>query len=101
IKVEVLIYNEYLDNNKKQPHVVHQLTAERSYGTHHIEICLKNYENKYYIYRLYIEDLDNKGQRCIKTTYAFDPYDYGVGINGRKGFLVDLNNPKVTPEQWQ
>ncbi|BCL52188.1 type I pullulanase [Francisella tularensis subsp. holarctica FSC022] len=101
IKVEVLIYNEDLNNNKKQPDVVHELTAERSYGTHHIEICRKNYENKYYIYRLYFEDLDNKGQRCIKTTYAVDPYAYGVGINGRKGFLVDLNNPKVTPEQWQ
>ncbi|MDE5004853.1 hypothetical protein NAI73_09905, partial [Francisella tularensis subsp. holarctica] len=43
----------------------------------------------------------NKGQRCIKKTYAVEPYAYGVGINGRKGFLVDLNNPKVTPVQWQ
>lgn len=45
--------------------------------------------------------MDNKGQRCIKTTYVVDPYAYRVGLNCRKCFLVDLNDAKVASEQWQ
>ncbi|GAB4222666.1 MAG: type I pullulanase [Francisella sp.] len=101
IKVEVLIYNKDLNNNKKNPDFVYELKAEREYGTHHIEICRKQHENKYYLYRLYFESLDNQENRYTKVTYAVDPYACGVGLNGRKGFLVDLNSAEVSPEKWQ
>lgn len=99
-KVEILLYNEDLHNNKKQPDFSYELTPESQYGTHYVEVNRSSHENKYYLYRLYFDDLDPRGNKYTRITYAVDPYTCGLGINGDSGFLVDLNNPELMPENW-
>ncbi|WP_150467062.1 type I pullulanase [Francisella sp. SYW-9] len=99
-KVEVLLYNEDLANSKKPADFSYELTPEPEYGTHHIEISRNNYENKYYLYKLYFDDLDPRGDIYTKITYAVDPYTCGLGINGDSGFLVDLSSSDLMPENW-
>lgn len=72
-KVEVLLYNKDLANNKEQADFSYELIPEPEYGTHHIEINRNSYENKYYLYRLYFDDLDPRGNIYTKITYAVDP----------------------------
>lgn len=100
-KVEVLLYNEDLPTNKKQPDFSFELKPENEYGTHHIELNSSDYENKYYLYRLYFDDLDPRGKQYTRVTYAIDPYAVGLGVNGEKGFLVNLDSPLLMPSQWQ
>ncbi|ASG68435.1 type I pullulanase [Francisella halioticida] len=99
-KIEVLLYNEDSPNNKKQPDSSYELIPELEYGTHHVKINRSSYENKYYLYKLYFDDLDPRGNIYTKITYAVDPYTCGLGINGDCGFLVDLNNSELMPEKW-
>ncbi|MED7787619.1 type I pullulanase [Francisella sp. 19X1-34] len=99
-KVEVLLYNKDLTNNKEQADFSYELIAELEYGTHHIEINRNSYENKYYLYRLYFDDLDPRGNVYTRVTYAVDPYSCGLGINGDSGFLVNLNSSDLMPENW-
>jgi len=100
-KVEVLLYNQDLPNSRKAPDFLYKLNAEKDFGSHHIDITRNEFEGKYYLYRLYFDDLDPRGNKIITKTYAIDPYATGLGINGRIGFLVDLNSPELIPDKWQ
>ncbi len=51
--------------------------------------------------RLYFDDIDYRGNKYTKITYAIDPYAVGLGANGRKGFILDLNSDELSPESWK
>lgn len=97
--VELLIYNEDADNYAI-PDDSFTLTPELEYGTHTISIDKELCQNKFYLYRFYFDDLDHRGEKYTKITYAIDPYAVGLGANGEKGFILDLDSPDLTPSKW-
>lgn len=98
-QVELLIYDDVL-TIPSHPNFNFITQHEVVNGTHYIEIEAAEFQNKYYLYRLHFDDLDNHGRHTIKTTYAVDPYANGIGLNGDKGFLLDMNSEQVTPNDW-
>jgi len=97
-QVEVLVYNK-VETDSKHPDSSFMMQYEAISGTHQIQISAQ-FENKYYMYRLLFDNLDEHGRHCSKTTYAVDPYAPGVGLNGDKGVLVNINSSLLVPENW-
>lgn len=97
-QVEVLLYNNVM-SDLKHPDFSFMMQCEAANGTHQIQISAQ-FENKYYMYRLHFDNLDTHGRHCIRTTYAVDPYAFGIGLNGDKGALVNINSPLLAPESW-
>lgn len=98
-KVEVLTYSDYAAE-PKFPEACFHMAPDSLSGTHHTEIIRNEFVNKYFLYRLYFDSIDRNGRPYTKVTYAVDPYAYGIGLNGDKGVLVDLNSPELMPEGW-
>lgn len=66
-------------------------------GTWLLETDRSEYYGKYYKFRLTFYS----GTRYQKITYGMDPYAKAVGINGHKGFLIDvLKDPATIPQGW-
>ena len=98
-KVELLIYEDY-KSLRENPLRKYDMNREKENGTHLIKVPRKENEGKYYLYRLYFNDLSKEGKHVNKITYAVDPYAVSVGVNGEKGALVDLFNKECVPEGW-
>ena len=98
-KVELLIYEDY-KSLSENPLRKYEMNRERENGTHLIRIQREENEGKYYLYRLYFNDLSKEGKHVNKITYAVDPYAVSVGVNGEKGALVDLFSKECVPEGW-
>lgn len=98
-KVELCLYENWYDLNKHQKYL-YQMEKDTIGGTHYINILRKENENKFYLYKLYFKDIDRNGNEHVKVTYAVDPYAVSVGVNGEKGFLIDINNIKAMPLGW-
>lgn len=98
-KVELLIYEDY-KSLSENPLRKYEMNRERENGTHLIRIQREENEGKYYLYRLYFNDLSEDGKHINKITYAVDPYAVAVGVNGEKGALVDLFSKECVPEGW-
>ncbi|HAT4313164.1 TPA: type I pullulanase [Clostridium perfringens] len=98
-KVELLIYEDY-KSLSENPLRKYEMNRERENGTHLIRIQREENEGKYYLYRLYFNDLSEDGKHINKITYAVDPYAVAVGVNGEKGALVDLFSKDCVPEGW-
>ena len=98
-KVEVLIYENYKDL-KEEPIRRYETFRERENGTYKVKISRKENENKYYLYRLYFNELNKNLEAINKVTYAIDPYAVAVGINGDKGVLLDLYDEGCLPKDW-
>lgn len=97
--VELLIYDN-VDIPQDSPTHGLIMFCEPANGTHHIEIKASEFANKAYLYRLYFDDLDSKGNSTIKVNYAIDPYAYSVCTNGSKAFLIDINSAESKPDGW-
>ncbi|XZH18890.1 type I pullulanase [Clostridium perfringens] len=98
-KVELLIYEDY-KSLRENPLRKYEMNREKENGTHLITVPRKENEGKYYLYRLYFNDLSKEGEHVNKITYAIDPYAVSVGVNGEKGALVDLFSKECVPEGW-
>ncbi|WP_415337800.1 type I pullulanase [Clostridium perfringens] len=98
-KVELLIYEDY-KSLRENPLRKYDMNREKENGTHLIKVPRKENEGKYYLYRLYFNDLSKEGKHVNKITYAVDPYAVAVGVNGEKGDLVDLFSKECVPEGW-
>ncbi|WP_300262479.1 type I pullulanase [Clostridium sp.] len=98
-KVELLIYDDY-KCLKESPIRKYDMNREKENGTHLIRIPRKENEGKYYLYRLYFNELSVERKHVNKITYAVDPYAVAVGVNGEKGALVDLFSKECVPEGW-
>ncbi len=98
-KVELLIYGDY-KSLRENPLRKYEMNREKENGTHLITVPRKENEGKYYLYRLYFNDLSKEGEHVNKITYAIDPYAVSVGVNGEKGALVDLFSKECVPEGW-
>ncbi|MEY8715569.1 type I pullulanase [Francisella philomiragia] len=99
--VELLIYHEDDNDKHEMPDDAFNLIPEPEYGTHSVSIAREFCENKFYLYRFYFDDIDYRGNKYTKITYAIDPYAIGLGANGRKGFILDLNSEDLAPESWR
>ena len=98
-RVEVLVYDNYKDLNE-EPLRKYEMNKEKENGTHLIAIPREENEGKYYLYKLYFNDLSISGEHISKNTYAVDPYAIAVGVNGEKGVLIDLSSKECVPEEW-
>ncbi|MBS5967763.1 MAG: type I pullulanase [Clostridium perfringens] len=98
-KVELLIYEDY-KSLRENPLRKYEMNREKENGTHLITVQRKENEGKYYLYRLYFNDLSKEGKHVNNITYAIDPYAVSVGVNGEKGALVDLFSKECVPEGW-
>lgn len=98
-KVELLIYSTWY-SSPDQPEIIINLHLVALTGTHQVEINRQEFSNKFYLYRLYFDDLDKSGKLYTKITYAVDPYAYGLSINANKGVLVDLSAIELQPDGW-
>ena len=99
-RVEVLIYSDWDVHNQDTEECL-DLDFECDNGTHSITLERRHYENKYYLYRLYFDEINHFGAVVSKVTYAVDPYAVGVGLNGNKGVLIDLTSNLTTPSGWR
>lgn len=97
--VELLIYDDF-ECEQTKPTQSMIMFCEPANGTHHIQIVATEFENKAYLYRLYFDDLDSAGHHKIRVNYAIDPYANGIGVNGGKGCLLNINDTSVMPENW-
>lgn len=98
-RVELLIYHNNEDDNKN-PCRKYEMFREKENGTHKVSIPKEINRNKYYLYRLYFNELSENGEHVSKKTYAVDPYAVAVGVNGNKGVLIHLSNKVCIPEGW-
>ncbi|MGM9986081.1 MAG: type I pullulanase, partial [Bacillaceae bacterium] len=83
-RASVIIYDSW-DSNEK---IIYPMTREEKgvwVYTH-----ASNLEGKYYTYEVQIEDSINE---------AVDPYAKAVGVNGDRGYIVDLAS--TNPEGWE
>ncbi|MDD3266403.1 MAG: type I pullulanase [Burkholderiales bacterium] len=97
--VELIIYSSSEQHDTK-PDTSIEMIYDFNNGTHHVQVKKEQFDNKYYLYRLHFDELDNKGKQITKTTYAIDPYAYAVGVNGKKGAILDINSPEMIPNGW-
>lgn len=98
-KVDLCLYENWYDINENEKNIYH-MNRDNESGTHYVKVDRKQNECKFYLYRLYFKDIDRNGLEYIKINYAVDPYAVSVGINGEKGFLIDINNVKAMPFGW-
>lgn len=98
-KVELLIYDTW-DVLEEKPNEIYQLKEDYQSGTFYISINREKNENKYYLYRLHFKEIDREGNVFNNITYAVDPYAVGVGVNGDKGVLLDINSKEAKPKAW-
>ncbi|MEN9946919.1 MAG: hypothetical protein RLZZ293_1305 [Pseudomonadota bacterium] len=99
-RVELLLYKNWDCPNDVPQRVVmmHYSTAS---GIHEIKLLREHNEGKYYLYRLYFDDINRDGEQFTRVTYAYDPYAHAVGLNSTKGALIDITAPHTYPKEWQ
>lgn len=97
--VELLTYAQW-QNEVDQPDHCFALHFDVTSGTHYVQVNRLEFEYKFYLYRLYFDDIDIRGNQYTRITYAVDPYAHAIGLNGERGVLLDLNSPELTPSNW-
>lgn len=96
-QVDLCIFDNWYDIKEK---LSYRMIGENDSGTFNLRINRKTNESKFYMYKIYLRDIDSDGIEYIKINYVVDPYAVSVGINGEKGYLVDINSIKVMPYGW-
>ena len=99
-KCEVCLYNKFYNKNKDVDRVI-LMNRDDNTGCYSITIPKDDNEDKYYLFRFYFKTLDLYGNIIDKVTYAIDPYTKSLGINGEKGYLIDINNITNMPLGWK
>ncbi|MGL5614741.1 MAG: type I pullulanase [Sarcina sp.] len=97
--VELLIYDNWTLENY-EPSMVHPMKNDYSTGTYYNKIDRLLNENKFYLYRLYFDDINRAGEKYTKITYAIDPYAVSSSVNGDKAALVNIFNLNTMPKDW-
>lgn len=95
--VELCIYENWYDIKEK---VAYKMNYNNEHGIFNIKIDRNINENKFYLYKIYFKDIDRNGKEYLRVNYAVDPYSVSVGINGEKGYLVDIRSNKTMPYGW-
>ncbi len=98
-KVQVAIYKNCFQKEDK-PIFLYDMELDEITGIHSANIDKSKNNHKYYLYKLYFKDLDKNGLITTKLNYAMDPYSIASGVNGDKGFLIDINDSKLKPKDW-
>ena len=98
-KVQVAVYRDCFQKQDK-PNFVYDMLLDEYTGIHSISIEKTKNRYKYYLYKLYFKDLDDNNLMTTKFNYAMDPYAIASGINGDKGFLIDINDSRLIPKEW-
>lgn len=96
-KTELCLYDKWYDIVEKSKY---EMIYEPISGTYTCELNREGNEGKFYMYKTTFRDLDINGYECKKVNYAIDPYANAVGVNGKKGCLIDLNKSTTMPEEW-
>ena len=99
-KVELLLYTD-CETDETAPCVFYDLKHECINGTYSTELAKEILENYFYLYKLHFDELNAQGEIYTKTTYAVDPYAVGLGVNGDKGTILNINNEDLMPEGWK
>lgn len=99
-KVQVAIYKSCFQK-EDEPSFIYDMLLDEDTGLHSINIEKSKNNHKYYLYKLYFKDLDKDNLITTKLNYAMDPYAIASGVNGNKGFLIDINNSKLKPKYWE
>ncbi|WP_300380927.1 alpha-amylase family glycosyl hydrolase, partial [Clostridium sp.] len=99
-KCELCLYNNFYNKNKDVDKVI-LMNKDDSTGSYIVNIPREDNENQYYLYRFYFKDINLYGNVIDKITYAIDPYAKSLGINGEKGYLIDINNITNMPLGWK
>ena len=98
-RVELLLYKD-TETNDNEPNAYYVLDYDWKTGLHSIDLSRYLAENKFYLYKLYFDDINAQGKRYTKVTYAVDPYAVGLGINGDRGYILDINSKDTMPKEW-
>lgn len=97
-KVELLLYNKSEVNHNQYLEKI-DLKFDNTTGVHAVAIE-RSFEYNYYLYRLSFKDIDHNGLYITRVSYAVDPYASSVGLNGEKGYLVDINSHVTMVDGW-
>lgn len=98
-KVQVAIYKNCFQK-EEEPSFIYDMLLDETTGIHSTTIDKSKNNHKYYLYKLYFKDLDKNNLISTKLNYAMDPYAIASGVNGDKGFLIDINDSNLTPKDW-
>lgn len=96
-KIELCLYDKWYDTVEKSSY---EMNYEPTSGTYTYELNREDNEGKFYMFKTYFKELDINGYKCEKINHAIDPYAVAVGVNGRKGCLIDLNKSTTMPKGW-
>ena len=101
-KVEVCIYDGYEEDNNEYCSWVEMKYDHRT-GIHYTNSTInrEKFEKKYYMYKLYFKDVDSFGNEIDIINYAVDPYANAVGVNGDRGYILDLSSRHTMPLNWK
>lgn len=97
--VELLLYDSH-DVDRANPSQVFSLTHDTASGTYFITKNKSEVNNKYYLYRLTFKTRSKGGNVSERQTYAVDPYAIATGLNGKKGYITDINDESLKPDGW-
>lgn len=96
-KIELCLYNKWYDTIEKSSY---EMNYEPISGTFNYELNREDNEGKFYMFKTYLRELDINGHEYKKINYAIDPYAMAVSVNGRKGYIIDLNKDITMPKKW-
>lgn len=98
IRVELLLYKNWDSANEEFSHKFNLEYDVRS-GVHST-IIERKLEHFFYLYKLHFHEIDQNGKQCTKVTFAVDPYATAIGLNGNKGYLIDINARATMSSGW-
>ena len=99
-KVELLLYKEWNDKIGEEYETFTMGYLSKS-GVYEIVLNRSDVENMYYLYKLSFNEVNSNGEIDDRITYVVDPYAYSVGVNGDKGFVLDINDTIAKPYGWK
>lgn len=102
-KVELLTYGD-VSTAEGSPSGTYAMMHDSASGTYHITVNKTDVDKKYYLYRLSFKERDEEQASFTikdRVTYAVDPYAIATGLNGKKGYVVDINSSELQPDNWE
>ncbi len=94
-KVEVVLYDT-IEQEKEAPTTVKEMVLDPATGVYSADLTWAEAYKKYYLYRLSFAERNGDHGIGTRVTYAVDPYAEAVGLNGTKGYLLDIEKDEST-----
>ncbi len=99
-KAEVMVYDKAQD--AQQSGTAYPMELDKKTGVYTANLRWSEAYDKYYLYRLTFKTRGQDGKVGVRVTYAVDPYAEAVGLNGTKGYFVDIEKDERTiPQGYQ